>query len=63
MFLLDLRVVVAAREGFGDPFLLEKGFVVRRGCGEAGEVVEVVFRPGLPDFLEVWLVNCLPLEL
>ena len=45
-------MVVASRQGFGGPFLLEEGFVVRGWGEDAGEVVEVVFGPGLADFLD-----------
>ena len=44
--------MVCSEERFGCPFLLEEGAVLVGWVANAGEVVEVVFGPGLPDFLE-----------
>ncbi len=44
---------------FGEPFLLKEGLIGGRRCLHAGEVEDVPFRPGLPQFLEqmsVWRV-------
>ena len=49
--------VVGSQEGFCCPFLLEEGAVLVGWIADAGEVVEVVFGPGLPDFLDGVLVG------
>jgi len=45
--------MVGSQHGFGSPFLLEEGSAAVGWGPDAREVVEVVFRPGLPDFLRM----------
>ena len=49
--------MVCSEERFGCPFLLKEGAVLVGWVANAGEVVEVVFGPGLPDFLDGVLVG------
>lgn len=51
MRLGDLFTVVRSCGRFGGPFLLEEGSGNEVGLAQALQVIQVVFAPGLADFL------------
>ena len=47
----DRFAMVASSDRLGRPFLLEERLLLADGRFDAGEVVEIVFVPGLANFL------------